>query len=100
MIGESGRGESARGLREPAHPALPDYTHTWRATRCRSARRRQRSAQNRQMSKPLDATALLSSAAMIARKVDTYLPETYVIDLAELRQIIFEMRHDSEVEAG
>lgn len=52
------------------------------------------------MSKPLDATALLSSAAMIARKVETYLPETYVIDLAELRQIIFEMRHDSEVEAG
>lgn len=52
------------------------------------------------MSKPIDATSLLSSAAMIARKAATYPPETHVIDLAELRQIIFEMQEDSELEAG
>ena len=44
------------------------------------------------MPKPFDMVALLSSAAMTARKAETYSPETYVIDLAELRQIIFEMQ--------
>jgi hypothetical protein len=52
------------------------------------------------MSKPIDATSFLSSAAMIARKAETYPPETHVIDLAELRQIIFEMQQDNELEAG
>jgi hypothetical protein len=52
------------------------------------------------MWKALDATTLLSSAAMMARKAETYTPETYVIDLTELRQIIFELQEDSELEAG
>ncbi len=37
---------------------------------------------------------------MMARKADRYHPETYVIDLAELRQIIFELQHESEREAS
>jgi hypothetical protein len=44
------------------------------------------------MPKALDTVSLLSSVAMAARKAETYSPETYVIDLAELRQIIFEMQ--------
>ena len=50
------------------------------------------------MPKAIDAIALLSSTAMIARKAETYPPETYVIDLAELRQIIWEMQEESELE--
>lgn len=52
------------------------------------------------MPQPLDAIPLLSSAAMIARKAETYPPETYVIDLAELRQIIWEMQEKGELETG
>ncbi|HEX4785060.1 MAG TPA: hypothetical protein VH350_11995 [Candidatus Sulfotelmatobacter sp.] len=52
------------------------------------------------MLKPLDIIAFLSSAAMVARGAKTYPPETHVIDLAELRQIIFEMQEESEREAG
>jgi hypothetical protein len=52
------------------------------------------------MSKPLDAIPLLSSAAMVARKAEAYPPETYVIDLAELRQIIWELQEDSEPASG
>jgi hypothetical protein len=52
------------------------------------------------MPKPFDVVAFLSSAAMMARKAESYHPETYVIDLAELRQIIFEMQHESEKEAS
>jgi len=48
---------------------------------------------------PLDTIALLSSAAMMARKAETYSPETHVIDLAELRQIIWEMEQGSESDA-
>jgi len=44
------------------------------------------------MPKPLDTTALLSSAAMVARRAATAPPETHIIDLAELRQIIFGMQ--------
>lgn len=47
------------------------------------------------MQKPIDPVRLLSSAAMIAKKADSYSPETYVIDLAELRQIIWEMQEDA-----
>ena len=32
---------------------------------------------------------------MTAKKADSYSPETYVIDLAELRQIILEMQEDA-----
>jgi hypothetical protein len=35
---------------------------------------------------------------MMARKAESYHPETYVIDLGELRQIIFKMQHESEQE--
>ncbi len=52
------------------------------------------------MPKPFDVVAFLSSAAMMARKAESYHPETYVIDLAELRQIISEMQHESEREAS
>ena len=45
---------------------------------------------DRSMPKALDVVALLSSAAMMSRKAGTYSPETHVIDLAELRQIIFD----------
>jgi hypothetical protein len=52
------------------------------------------------MPKPLDVVALLSSAAMMSRKAEAYHPETHVIDLAELRQIIFDVQQESEKEAG
>jgi hypothetical protein len=52
------------------------------------------------MPKPLDVVAFLSSAAMMSRKAETYPPETHVIDLAELRQIIFEMQQEAEKEAS
>jgi len=52
------------------------------------------------MPKPLGAVALLSSAAMMSRKAETHHPATHVIDLTELRQIIFEMQHESEQEAS
>ena len=55
---------------------------------------------HRRMPQPFDTVALLlSSAAMVARKAETYSPEIYVIDLAELRQIIWEMEQ-SELDAG
>ena len=43
------------------------------------------------MPKPFDTVAFLSSATMMARKAESFPPDTYVTDLAELRQIIFEM---------
>lgn len=52
------------------------------------------------MPKPFDVVALLSSAVMMSRKAESYHPETHVIDLAELRQIIFEMQQESEKEAS
>jgi hypothetical protein len=51
------------------------------------------------MPKPFDVVALLSSAAMMSRKAATYPPETHVVDLAELRQIIWEMLEKSKEEA-
>ncbi len=48
---------------------------------------------HRRMPQPFDTVALLSSAAMVARKAETYSPETYVIVLAEWRQIVWEMEH-------
>ena len=47
------------------------------------------------MQKPIDAIRLLSSAAMTAKKAGSYSPDTHVIDLAELRQIIWEMQEDA-----
>ena len=52
------------------------------------------------MQEPFDVVAFLSSVAMMARKAETYPPEIHVIDLAELRQIIWEMRQESEQEAS
>jgi hypothetical protein len=52
------------------------------------------------MPKPFNVVALLSSAAMVARKAERFSPETYVIDLAELRQIVFEIQQDGEQETG
>jgi hypothetical protein len=52
------------------------------------------------MAKAFDVVAFLSSAAMMSRKAESYHPETQVIDLAELRQIIFEMQNESEKEAS
>jgi hypothetical protein len=51
------------------------------------------------MPKTIDALTLLSSAAMMSRKAQTYSPETQVIDLAELRQIIWELSDNSEQDA-
>ena len=39
--------------------------------------------------KRIGAVALLSAAAMTAKKADSYSPETYVIDLADLWQIYY-----------
>ena len=44
------------------------------------------------MPKTVDLAAILSAAAMRCQKAESYPPETYVIDLAELRQIILEMQ--------
>lgn len=44
------------------------------------------------MQKHIDAVELLSAAAMRAQKAASYAAETYVIDLAELRQIIWQMQ--------
>jgi len=52
------------------------------------------------MPKPIDVVALLSSAAMRARTAETYHPGTCVIDLAELRQIVFELQEENEMEEG
>ena len=43
-----------------------------------------------------DLTALLSAAAMSARKADSYPPETYVVELAQLREIIREMLQNEQ----
>jgi hypothetical protein len=51
------------------------------------------------MPKPIEVVALLSSTAMMARKAESYTPETHVIDLTELRRLYFEMQQDSEREA-
>jgi hypothetical protein len=51
------------------------------------------------MPKQFDVVALLSSAAMMSRKAETYPPETHVIELAELRQIISELQEQSDREA-
>ena len=48
------------------------------------------------MLKPDDVITLLSSAVMVSRKAETYSPDTHVIELAELRQIVFEMQERSE----
>lgn len=47
------------------------------------------------MQKPIDAIRLLSSAAMTAKKADTYSSGTYVIDLAERRQLISELQEEA-----
>jgi hypothetical protein len=47
------------------------------------------------MPQPFDVVALLSSAAMVARLAEMYSPGTHVIDMAELRQIIWELQHES-----
>ena len=52
------------------------------------------------MQEQINAIALLSSAAMTAKKAETYAPETYVIDLAELRQIVFEMQERKVTDAS
>ena len=52
-----------------------------------------------EMQKPIDVIRLLSSAAMAAKKADSYSPETYVLDLAELRQIIWEMQEGQDADA-
>jgi hypothetical protein len=43
------------------------------------------------MKQSLDAIEFMSSVAMMARKAETYPPETSVIDLAELQRIISQM---------
>ena len=51
---------------------------------------------NRPMPKPIDPVALLSAVAVSAKKAESYSPETYVIDLAELRQILFELQDNQQ----
>jgi hypothetical protein len=48
------------------------------------------------MPKPFDVLALLSSVAMMSRKAGTYSPETQVIELAELRQIVSELHERTQ----
>ena len=52
------------------------------------------------MKQSLDAIEFMSSVAMMSRKAESYHPETHVIDLAELRQIIWEMQQKTEKEAS
>jgi hypothetical protein len=52
------------------------------------------------MAKPFDVVALLSSAVIVARKAETFSPEIYVIDLAELREIAWEMQQNDEQKAS
>ena len=52
------------------------------------------------MQKPIDAIRLLSSAAMAAKKADSYSSETYVIDLAELREIISDIQDADDSDAN
>jgi hypothetical protein len=52
------------------------------------------------MQKTVDSTAVLSSAAMMAKRAESYSPETYVIDLAELRQIIWDLQQKEEAAAS
>lgn len=51
------------------------------------------------MRKSLNLTSLLSSVAMVARKAQTYPPETHVVELSELRQIILELHENNETES-
>ena len=51
------------------------------------------------MQKPIDAIRLLSSAAITAKKAGSYSPGTYVIDLAELRQIIWGIQERDDADA-
>ena len=48
------------------------------------------------MAKPINVTALLSSAAMVARKAETYSADTHVIELADLRRIVFELQEGDQ----
>jgi len=52
------------------------------------------------MKKYLYVVAFLSSVAMMARKAETYPPDTHVINLAEVQQIIWEMQREIENEAS
>jgi hypothetical protein len=47
---------------------------------------------NPRIPKPIDPLALLSAVAVTAKKAKSYSAETHVIDLEELRQIIFELQ--------
>ena len=51
------------------------------------------------MKQSLDAIEFMSSVAMMARKAETYPPETPVIDLEELQRIIWQMA-EPEKKAG
>jgi hypothetical protein len=51
------------------------------------------------MKQSLDATEFMSSVAMMARKAETYPPETPVIDLEELQRIIWQMAEPKKVAA-
>ena len=48
------------------------------------------------MLKTVDLVALWSAAAMRSQKAESYPPETYVIDLAERRQIIWDMQGNED----
>jgi len=52
------------------------------------------------MQTSLDVVTFLSSIAMMGRKAETYPPDAHVIDLAEVRQIIWEMQQKAEKEAS
>jgi len=52
------------------------------------------------MKKYLYVVAFLSSVAMMARKAETYPPDTHVINLAEVQQIIWEMQQETEKQAS
>ena len=51
------------------------------------------------MKQSLDAIEFMSSVAMMARKAETYPPETPVIDLEESQRIIWQMVEPKKVAA-
>lgn len=50
------------------------------------------------MKKRVDVVSLLSSAAATAKKAGSYSPEVYVLELSELRQIIWEMQDANDAD--
>jgi len=52
------------------------------------------------MPKLIDPVALLSAIAVTAKRAKTYPPETYIIAIEELREILFELQDSKPEQLG